>query len=273
MPAANTANGPHQPVVNPLRLSIHRNRQTGPMAHDLLKNDACGSTAAGKEADRFPPPPPLAEEGSARAARRKELLLDDEVLDSETWQPRTWVAWRLWAYYVLVTATVGTLWIVGQWSFMRKRLHLLLSRPARQDTCDFIVVTSSKKQGAAVEICEVEAQNEVPIELLTSWSDIRRRRKQNEHVKRSSAGDKGRLMVLYRHTRYFFDPFVSRFLQADNEHYTAPGKVDLRNGLTSREASHRLQLFGRNVIEVPMPSTATLLIRECIHPFVIFQSE
>ena len=126
-------------VANPLRLSLHQTREQRktaapaalPMASSLLGDGPSSHRT------RFVPPPPLAEEGGARATRRKELMLDDEVLDSDTWEPRRWSQWKLWVYYTLVTLSVGTLWIVGQWPFMLKRLHLLLSTPARQDNADF----------------------------------------------------------------------------------------------------------------------------------------
>jgi cation-transporting ATPase 13A3/4/5 len=188
-------------------------------------------------------------------------MLDDEVLKSATWEPRQHVLWRRALYWALCVVTAGTVWIISTWSFLTRRRALWLSRPCRHSEADFYVITGAD---GTIEVPEVEAQAEMPLELL-SWRQGRQRRRESSPIPPE------RRMVVYRHTRFAFNPHTASFRQLDPEEHTTPGTVDRAAGLSGRVAADRLALFGRNVIEIPIPPWFTLLLRECVHPFVIFQ--
>jgi non-ribosomal peptide synthetase component F len=75
-------------------------------------------------------------------------------------------------------------------------------------------------------------------------------------------------MIMYRHTRFILS-CDSVFALLDCEEYT--GVSPPAGGLSPSVAAERLELFGRNAIDVPMPPWYVLLAREASNPFTAFQ--
>jgi cation-transporting P-type ATPase 13A2 len=133
-----------------------------------------------------------------------------------------------------------------------------------------------KNDETSLEICPVEEICEKTLEQL-SISEARERTTKGPHTSLSLDSR----MIVYRHTRFLLrNSFIQEnseqvhstglsFVQLDADE--APPASILDNGLSSVEAIGRLRLFGQNAIDVPIPPWPVLLIRECIHPFVIFQ--
>lgn len=114
----------------------------------------------------------------------------------------------------------------------------------------------------ATEICPVEMVAAKQLALLSGSAA-----RQQARPPLSIA--KAQRMFIFRHVRFLFNPLSESFRQLDVEDYVR--KVESVDGLTGAEAIARLAQCGQNVIDIPIPPTFTLLIRECVHPFVIFQ--
>ena len=202
-----------------------------------------------------------------RTKRRRDLMLDDEPLRLKGWTPRKWVAWRtyaLWAGYLL---TGGILAVIAQWPWLLRPFTLFQSKPATDAEADFVIVDNAD---GSFEVCGVEPVADRPRELLSSAE----RKAAGPVVPSSIPHD--RRMLVYRHTRYVYNPEVRTYVQLDPEGYTGAAGAGAAEGpaavgLTVEEASHRLSLFGRNAIDIPIPPSPVLLLRECVHPFVAFQ--
>jgi hypothetical protein len=148
----------------------------------------------------------------------------------------------------------------AHWDTFRRRKERLTSRPAPEADAAFFIVESTD---GSYEICAVEAAAEVAVEGLQGPA---RRRAQGV---RASDLDPRERMVVYRHSRFLFRPEEGRYALLEPEEFGPPPSVE--RGLSSSEAASRLTLAGRNLIDVPIPPWHVLLLRECVHPFVIFQ--
>lgn len=188
------------------------------------------------------PPPPLAEDGSARAKRRRDLMLDDEVLKSDRWEPRAYVLWKRIIYWLLCILTAGTVWVIANWSCLRRTKYLCLSRACRQADAQFFIIRGSD---GSIEVPHVEPVMEVANELL-GW----RAKRAKPAVELGGAAPR---MLVYRHVRFLYSPAAAAFRQLDPEDSTAPAAVDRLAGLSTAAAAERLSLFGRNVIDIPIP--------------------
>lgn len=248
-------------------------------------------------------PPALGLRGSeARLEKRKRLLLDDEALSGINVEPRCYVYWRVALFNVVSVLTGGTVAIVAHWPGFTRWRALAISAPCSPSSADFCLVQSrpyneqlsapsslSTKQSepdeTGLEVCPVEEICEQTLEQL-SITEARERTKQRP----AKSLPLDLRMVVYRHTRFLLRSSSQSksnreqktllstsaaaesplsFIQLDADE--APPASYADTGLSGVEASLRLQLFGQNAIDVPIPPWPVLLIRECIHPFVIFQ--
>ncbi len=238
-------------------------------------------------------------ESNSRREKRKRLLLDDEALSGINIEPRCYVHWKVVLFNTISVLTAGTVAIVANWPGFTRWRALAISAPCSPSTADFCLVqshvvsnetssstsSSSRKQqvetdDTSLEICLVEEINEQTLEQM-SISEARERTQKKPP--RTLPLDLR--MVVYRHTRFLLRNSSESIVDAENKSRSsstnmsfiqldadeAPPASIADIGLSTAEAASRLRLFGQNAIDVPIPPWPILLIRECIHPFVIFQ--
>ena len=77
----------------------------------------------------------------------------------------------------------------------------------------------------------------------------------------------------FRHIKYFLDPDTGNFKPLEFKTNLTCEQIHsvLGNGVDEINLSARLKLFGNCLIDVPVPSIMSLLIKEGSHPFFIFQ--
>nr|CAD7572952.1 unnamed protein product [Timema californicum] len=76
------------------------------------------------------------------------------------------------------------------------------------------------------------------------------------------------------HVKYVWDnenASFSRLLGLEGEKYTIAQLLDHSQGLTLQEQQQKLQLYGKNVIDIEVKSYWTLFVEEVFNPFYIFQ--
>nr|CAD7588348.1 unnamed protein product [Timema genevievae] len=76
------------------------------------------------------------------------------------------------------------------------------------------------------------------------------------------------------HVKYVWDDenaSFSRLLGLEGEKYTIAQLLDHSQGLTIQEQQQKLQLYGKNVIDIEVKSYWTLFVEEVFNPFYIFQ--
>lgn len=197
-----------------------------------------------------------------RARRRKDLMLEDEIVVTGNILYRQYVSWANWVYVFLSIITCGTIAIVGAWPYFNQKKYLLLSRECKPLEADFVICENS--DGSAFEICPIERIEELAMESRPYWDGSSK--KQDP----SSIPPEHRMFV-YRHTRFVYRKETSTFEQLSSDEMPPMSLPSLYHGLSQYESTLRLKMIGRNSIEVPVPPVSILLLRECIHPFVIFQ--
>jgi magnesium-transporting ATPase (P-type) len=112
------------------------------------------------------------------------------------------------------------------------------------------------------EICQIEQLAPTALSLLHGAA------KSRQQAKPSTIPPEARMFV-FRNTRFLFSGDVQCYRQINLEELTTT--ADAHNGLSDAQAAALLSRCGQNVIDIPIPAWPILLMRECIHPFVIFQ--
>ncbi len=245
---------------------------------------------------------PLDREDAARAARRRDLMLDDGMLQGAVFDFRRYVTWRVVLFFVLTVLTGGTLAVVSMWPMCRRRREKAVTSACSAEEAEVAIVDVSAQDRTVLhrhsssaltpppfppplqsppqspdgshEICPVEEVDVRPLEVLP-YFEARARSK----ARPAASLDLSRRMVVYRHTRFLFRASSRRFVQVESDEFpavlpllpNAGGGGGGGGGLSSAEAAARLALVGRNLIDVPIPPVPILLIRECVHPFIVFQ--
>jgi len=212
----------------------------------------------------------LPEDLESREKIRSESMLDDETIRIAKMEPRVEVPAYEWIFFILSLLTLGNLSVIAAWDAFRLRSVFCTTRECSMAEASKVIVTSLDGQ---YEVCEVEEVLERPIECLGYEEALKRRRR--------GSIDPLRRMIVYRHTRFLLRDGCGlnvgigncsggeSFVQLHPDEAPPPDSTE--KGLPVDEAAARLNLFGRNVIDVPIPPWPTLLIRECVHPFVVFQ--
>ena len=118
-------------------------------------------------------------DAEARARRRRELMLDDDVLGIAWQEPRRHVRARLAAFYAASALTGGTVAIIAQWSFCRRRAIAATSAPCAPSEADFVLVGG---RDGTFEACEVEPVAAVALEALGLAEGAARRRQDRKSV-------------------------------------------------------------------------------------------
>jgi cation-transporting ATPase 13A2 len=232
--------------------------------------------------------PPSAADEEERARRRRELMLDDDVLSIAWVEPRRHVPARVAAFHALSLLTGGTLAVVSQWAGCRRRAITSTSAFCAPGEADFVLVGGAD---GTFEACEVEPVAVRALENMGLSEGAARRREARGGAARGPISTSApRRMFMYRHTRYLLReggagpaggapagsvavpaPGAPTFCEVRADDFPPPAGDVLAGGLTEAEAAARLALLGPNLIDVPIPPWSVLLLKECVHPFVMFQ--
>ncbi len=117
-----------------------------------------------------------------------------------------------------------------------------------------LFAVGSQGTDGSSEICHVEEIAAQPLELVTSSQQRALQRKPACDI------DVSQRMIVYRHTRFTYHAETRTYRLLNSEAHTQ--QVDALTGLSGAASSDMLQLFGRNVIDIPIPPWYILLIRE-----------
>lgn len=71
-------------------------------------------------------------------------MLDDNVLEYKALEARRFSPWRRAIYWFLSVITLGTVWIVANWPFMKLRVTRWLSLPSAHNDAEVVLITVSK---------------------------------------------------------------------------------------------------------------------------------
>ena len=253
--------------------------------------------------------------------RRPPRHPPSQVLDIVAWDARRYTAVRVALYYAACVVSFGLVYLVSQWPWGKKSAALAMTEPASDGSADIVLVqvrrarpsapspprstaapsrhvailpsTCLQNKDGSLEVCEVEAVAERPIELLHTRAGRQARR---AAFRAPGAAEASARMVVYRHTRFIYDAATRRFKQLEPERLVAsvsvaslqstpsvaaPGggrdgpapsqATPFSGALSPAEVTARLATTGRNMIDVPVPPWYVLMVREALHPFVVFQ--
>lgn len=126
-------------------------------------------------------------------------MLDDDVLRFSSFDARSYIRWRVLAYYAGCVATGGVLLLLSSWQWFRKPILVWMSSPARAQDAEFAVITAAD---GAYEVCPVEPLAAVQLELLAPGSAERRARLAVPPQRLPLASR----MIVYRHCRFVLSP-------------------------------------------------------------------
>lgn len=196
-----------------------------------------------------------------RAIRRKELMLEDEILRTGKMLFRKDVKWAIFLFYLFSVCTAGTLAIILNWPSFNKKRHLLLSRECNPKVADFVIVEDN--DGSYFEACRIEQVRLIPRESLPFWQGLK------TAMNASEIKDEEKMFV-YRHTR-FLHRGNGKYAQLSHDEALLIDGAHVTTGTLASDMKQQSRLFGRNLIDVPIQPIPILLLRECIHPFIIFQ--
>ncbi|XP_061592623.1 cation-transporting ATPase 13A2 isoform X2 [Cololabis saira] len=177
-----------------------------------------------------------------------------------------WVRWRVWLCRLAALLSLGLLLIVFHW---RPRIAVL----ARCCSCplalaDILLIRDSFGQQHVVQVLteEVEAGS---LDLLgqledNDWRDTVQLYQEEKTKLR---------FYLFEGLRYIWLDRRGAFCRVSvlSEDWTCRDLYGFQKGLSPLEQSLRRQLFGANLIDVPVKSYVRLLFEEVLNPFYVFQ--
>ncbi|XP_051915684.1 cation-transporting ATPase 13A2 isoform X2 [Hippocampus zosterae] len=177
-----------------------------------------------------------------------------------------WVRWRAWLCHLMAVLSLGVLLIVFHW---RPRLSLLARcRPCPLGLADFVLIRDSCGYYHVAEVLTEELE-EGSLELLgdieaTEWRDTIQLHQEKKTLLR---------YYLFEGLRYIWLDRKAAFCLVSvlNEDWTCNDLHGFKNGLSLLEQNLRRQVYGPNVIDVPVKSYFQLLIEEVLNPFYFFQ--
>ena len=184
----------------------------------------------------------------------------DESLQASSLLGLQWSLTREVSYYALALLTAGLSSLLCFW-FPRVGLTLRY-RPSSLSTAHFVLVLTPNRQQelCPVERCQPHPPSQRPV-LLTRY------------LRPPPPLDPAEKMIVFRHSRYLYDPPSQSFLRL-----SAPSTLPyaslasaLSHGTSSSAAAASYALHGPNAIDIPIPSIPSLLVREVLHPFFVFQ--
>ncbi|XP_066529364.1 cation-transporting ATPase 13A2 isoform X2 [Hoplias malabaricus] len=177
------------------------------------------------------------------------------------------VCWRVWLCHLGAVCSFGLLLVLFNW---RPRLAVL----ARCTSCplpmaDTLLLRDAYGQQFVIDVLTEEivegsfesAGGEVD---ENEWRDNVQLHKEEKTVLR---------YYVFEGMRYVWMPRKGSFCRVSilNEGWTCADLHRLKQGLSQVDQSSRRQIFGENIIDVPVKSYPQLLFEEVLNPFYIFQ--
>ncbi|KAM9343527.1 polyamine-transporting ATPase 13A2 isoform 2-T2 [Pholidichthys leucotaenia] len=177
-----------------------------------------------------------------------------------------WVRWQVWLCRLGAILSLGLLLLVFHW---RPRLAVL----ARCRSCplalaDILILRDRFGQWHVVEVLTTEVE-ESSLELLgqlddVEWRDTIRLYRDEKMLMR---------YYLYEGLRYVWLDRKGAFCRVSvlSEDWTCSDLYGFQKGLSPLEQSLRRNVYGDNIIDVPVKSYMKLLFEEVLNPFYVFQ--
>ena len=185
----------------------------------------------------------------------------DATLHIVNTMPLRWDATRETLYFLLAICTLSFSALFAYW-FPVYAATRRYARCSTYDDTDFIFVTSLSGQH---EIVPVE-RKAVVSEAESTDAFSRYLYKSDKTI---PIADR---MFVFRHMRYSFDSNGHRRRIRSPRGMSANGlKQIVQHGLSYAASQSLLLTLGQNIITVVIPSIPTLLFKEVLHPFFIFQ--
>ena len=164
------------------------------------------------------------------------------------------------AYYLLSLFTLTLSALLAFWFPVYAARHRY--RPSSLSTAHFVLVLTRNGQH---EFC--------PVERISAFPASQRPALLARYHSPPPPLDPSEKMIVFRHSRYVYDPPSSSFLRLAAPHtlpYSAIAAA-LSRGTSASSAAASYALHGPNAIDIPIPSVPSLLVREVLHPFFVFQ--
>ncbi|XP_056450032.1 cation-transporting ATPase 13A2 isoform X1 [Gadus chalcogrammus] len=178
-----------------------------------------------------------------------------------------WVGWRVWLCRVGAVLSLGLLLLLFTW---RPRFavmarcspcplalaHVLLLRDSLGHNYVVQVLTEEVEDGSSELVEEVEENRE--------WRDTVQLHNEQKSLLR---------FYQFEGLRYIWLPRKGAFCPVSvlNEEWTCSDLYRFQSGLSPLEQNSRQQVYGPNLITVPVKSYMSLLVDEILNPFYIFQ--
>nr|XP_061841606.1 polyamine-transporting ATPase 13A2-like isoform X1 [Nerophis lumbriciformis]XP_061841607.1 polyamine-transporting ATPase 13A2-like isoform X1 [Nerophis lumbriciformis]XP_061841608.1 polyamine-transporting ATPase 13A2-like isoform X1 [Nerophis lumbriciformis] len=176
------------------------------------------------------------------------------------------VRWRVWSCRLMAVLSLGLLLVVFRW---RPRLALLARcRHCPLALADFVLIRDTFGQQHVVEVL-TEEMEEGSLGLLgdgedTDWRDTVQLYQEKQTLLR---------YYLLEGLRYVWLDRRADFCRVSvlHEDWTCQDLHGFRDGLSPPQQVLRRQVYGPNLIDVPVKSYFTLLTEEVLNPFYLFQ--
>ncbi|XP_050952635.1 cation-transporting ATPase 13A2 isoform X2 [Labeo rohita] len=178
-----------------------------------------------------------------------------------------WVCWKVWLCRIGAVCSLGLLLVLFNW---RPRLGIL----ARCKSCpismaDVLLLKDRYGQQFVVDVRTDEIE-EGSLEFAVGDAD------ENEWKDTVQLHSEKKTLLRYyvfEGMRYIWIARKGAFCKASilNEGWTCADLHARQQGLSKADQSTRKQIFGANVIDVPVKSYLQLLFEEVLNPFYIFQ--
>uniref|UniRef100_A0A8C2KSI2 ATPase cation transporting 13A2 n=1 Tax=Cyprinus carpio TaxID=7962 RepID=A0A8C2KSI2_CYPCA len=178
-----------------------------------------------------------------------------------------WVCWKVWLCRIGALCSLGLLLVLFNW---RPRLGIL----ARCKSCpvsmaDVLLLKDRYGQQFVVDVLTEEIE-EGSLEFAVGEAD------ENEWRDTVQLHSEKKTLLRYyvfEGMRYIWIARKGAFCKASilNEGWSCSDLHDRKQGLSKADQSTRKQIFGANIIDVPVKSYLQLLFEEVLNPFYIFQ--
>ncbi|XP_030217625.1 polyamine-transporting ATPase 13A2 isoform X1 [Gadus morhua] len=195
---------------------------------------------------------------------KSPLVPPDSQMDVQGYR---WVGWRVWLCRLGAVLSLGLLLLLFTW---RPRFavmarcspcplslaHVLLLRDSLGHNYVVQVLTEEVEDGSSELVEEVEENRE--------WRDTVQLHNEQKSLLR---------FYQFEGLRYIWLPRKGAFCPVSvlNEEWTCSDLYRFQSGLSPLEQNSRQQVYGPNLITVPVKSYMSLLVDEILNPFYIFQ--
>ncbi|XP_026870310.2 LOW QUALITY PROTEIN: cation-transporting ATPase 13A2 [Electrophorus electricus] len=177
------------------------------------------------------------------------------------------VRWKVWLCHLGAVCSVGLLLVLFNW---RPRLGVL----AKCTSCpipmaDTLLLRDSHGQQFVIEVQTEETEQGSIDHARGELEDDEWRDDVHLHEEQKTL----LRYYVFEGMRYVWMPRKGAFCKVSilNEGWTCADLHCLQRGLTRLDQSSRRQIFGDNIIDVPVKSCLRLLVEEVLNPFYMFQ--